>query len=56
MTDVGFYIVIGVLTISIIIFAYLVITAPYGIETKDGIHFFKTKKEMEDFIEKEKTK
>jgi hypothetical protein len=50
MTEIGFIIVMIVLTIVVLVFACLVLTAPYGIETKDGIRFFKTKDELEQYM------
>jgi hypothetical protein len=50
MTDTGLYIIIGALTFVLIVFVYLIKTAPYGIETKDGIVFFKTKQELEKYL------
>jgi hypothetical protein len=50
MTETGFIIVMVVLTIVVLASACLVLTAPFGIETKDGIRFFKTKDELEKYM------
>jgi hypothetical protein len=50
MTTTGLYIVIGISVIVIAVFAYLIKTAPFGFEDKDGIHFFKRQDEMEKYM------